>query len=98
VRSHAVRGKSLVTLLRLTESLRGEFVKCYVESIFGRLDIMYHRLSYVSGCIFGRLDIIYYRLPYVSRGVLPLKSLVLYIYQTRCAVNQSSYYSPSIFL
>jgi hypothetical protein len=33
--------------------------------------------------IFGRIDIVYCRLPYVSRGVLPLKTLVLYIYQPR---------------
>jgi hypothetical protein len=31
--------------------------------------------------IFGRVDIMYYRLPYVSRGVLALKTLVLYIYR-----------------
>jgi hypothetical protein len=33
--------------------------------------------------IFGRIDIMYCRLPYVSRGVLPLKTLVLYIYRPR---------------
>jgi hypothetical protein len=33
--------------------------------------------------IFGRIDIMYCRLPYVSRGALPLKTLVLYIYQPR---------------
>jgi hypothetical protein len=33
--------------------------------------------------IFGRIDIMYYRLSYVSRGVLPLKTLVLYIYRPR---------------
>jgi hypothetical protein len=75
-----VRGESLVTLLRLTKRLHGEFVKCYVESIFSRLDIMYHRLSYVSEGIFDRLDIMYYILAYVYGGVLLLKSLVLYIY------------------
>jgi hypothetical protein len=30
--------------------------------------------------IFSKIYIMYYRLPYVSRGVLPLKTLVLYIY------------------
>jgi hypothetical protein len=30
--------------------------------------------------IFGRIDIMYCSLPYVSRGVLPLKTLVPYIY------------------
>jgi hypothetical protein len=33
--------------------------------------------------IFGRIDIMYYRLPYVSGRVLPLKTLVLYIYRSR---------------
>jgi hypothetical protein len=33
--------------------------------------------------IFGMIDIMYCRLPYISRGVLPLKTLVLYIYQPR---------------
>jgi hypothetical protein len=51
--------------------------------------------------IFGRIDIMYSRLPYVSRGVLPLKTLVLYIYWSRCTMqyNQQYYaiYSPYIF-
>jgi hypothetical protein len=33
--------------------------------------------------IFDRIDIMYCTLPYVSRGVLPLKTLVLYIYRPR---------------
>jgi hypothetical protein len=33
--------------------------------------------------IFGRIDIMYCKLPYVSRSVLPLKTLVLYIYRPR---------------
>jgi hypothetical protein len=43
--------------------------------------------------IFGRIDIMYCRLPYVSRGVLPLKTLVLYIYQSRGTMqyNQQLY-------
>jgi hypothetical protein len=43
--------------------------------------------------IFGRIDIMYCRLSYVSRGVLPLKTLVLYIYQPRGTMqyNQQSY-------
>jgi hypothetical protein len=43
--------------------------------------------------IFGRIDIMYYRLPYVSRGVLPLKTLVLYIYRSRGTMqyNQQLY-------
>jgi hypothetical protein len=59
------------------------------KSIFGRLDIMYHRLPYISRGIFGRLDIMYNRLSYVSGGALPSKSLVLYIYQPRGTNNQS---------
>jgi hypothetical protein len=43
--------------------------------------------------IFGRIDIMYCRLPYVSRGVLPLKTLVLYIYRSRGTMqyNQQLY-------
>jgi hypothetical protein len=33
--------------------------------------------------IFGRINIMYCSLPYVSRAVLPLKTLVLYIYRLR---------------
>jgi hypothetical protein len=40
------------------------------------LYILYNRLSQN---IFNRIDIIYYRLSYVSRGVLPLKTLTLFI-------------------
>jgi hypothetical protein len=50
---------------------------------------MYHRLSYVSISIFGKLDIIYHRLSYVFEGVLPFKSLVLYIYWPRGTMDQS---------
>jgi hypothetical protein len=50
---------------------------------------MYHILSYVSVGIFGRLHIMYHRLPYVSEGVLPFKSLVLYIYRSRGTMIQS---------
>jgi hypothetical protein len=59
---------------------------------------MYHKLSYVYGCIFSRLDIMYHRLSYVSRGALPFKSLVLYICRPRHnKINQSfnQFYSPS---
>jgi hypothetical protein len=43
--------------------------------------------------IFGRIDIMYCKLPYVSRGVLPLKTLVLYIYRPRGTMqyNQQLY-------
>jgi hypothetical protein len=44
---------------------------------------MYNRLSYICQDIFGRIDIMYCRLSYVFRGVLPLKTLVLYIYRSR---------------
>jgi hypothetical protein len=37
--------------------------------------------------IFGKIDIVYYRLPYVSRGVLPLKTLILYIYRPRVTIQ-----------
>jgi hypothetical protein len=59
-----------------------------LEDIFGRLDIMYHRLSYISGGIFGRLDIRYHRLPYVSRSALPFKRLVL----NEITINHSTNY------
>jgi hypothetical protein len=32
----------------------------------------------------------YHRLSYISGGVLPLKSLILYIYRPRGTMNQSS--------
>jgi hypothetical protein len=38
--------------------------------------------------IFGRIDIMYCRLSYISGGVLPLKTLVLYIYWPRCIMQQ----------
>jgi hypothetical protein len=43
--------------------------------------------------IFGRIDIMYCRLPYVSRFILPLKTLVLYIYRLRGTMqyNQQLY-------
>jgi hypothetical protein len=45
-------------------------------------------IFYIIDCIyvwdiFSRIDIMYCRLPYVSRDVLPLKTLVLYIYRSR---------------
>jgi hypothetical protein len=55
-------------------------------------------IFYIIDChicrdIFGRIDIMYFRLPYVSRGVLPLKTLVLYIYRSRDTIqyNQQLY-------
>jgi hypothetical protein len=33
--------------------------------------------------IFDKIDIMYCKLPYISRGVLPLKTLVIYIYRPR---------------
>jgi uncharacterized membrane protein len=39
--------------------------------------------------IFDRIDIMYYRLSYVSRGVLPHKTLVLYIYRLRGTMQYS---------
>jgi hypothetical protein len=49
--------------------------------------------SHVCRDIFGRIDIMYCRLPYVYGGVLPLKTLVLYIYRPRCTIqyNQQLY-------
>jgi hypothetical protein len=43
--------------------------------------------------IFGSIDIMYCRLPYVFRGVLPLKTFVLYIYRPRDTMqyNQQLY-------
>jgi hypothetical protein len=48
---------------------------------------------YICWDIFSRIDIMYCRLPYVSRCVLPLKTLVLYIYRPRGTMqyNQQLY-------
>jgi hypothetical protein len=43
--------------------------------VFGRLDIMYHRLTYISGGIFGRLDIMFHRL----HMYLGIKGLIVVI-------------------
>jgi hypothetical protein len=50
--------------------------------------------------IFDRIDIMYSRLPYVSRGVLSLKTLVLYIYRSRGTMqyNQQSYPIYSFYM
>jgi hypothetical protein len=55
-------------------------------------------IFYIIDChicrdIFGRIDIMYCRLSYVSKGVLPLKTLVLYIYRPRSTMqdNQQLY-------
>jgi hypothetical protein len=48
--------------------------------------------------IFGRIDIMYYRLPYVSRSVLPLKTLVLYIYRTRGTMQYNQQFICNLFL
>jgi hypothetical protein len=47
------------------------------------LYILYNRLLYMLGYIIGRMDIMYCRILYVFIGVLPFKTLVLYIYQSR---------------
>jgi hypothetical protein len=44
----------------------------------------------MSQDIFGRIDIMYRRLPYVSKGVLPLTTLVLYIYRSAERHNEKS--------
>jgi hypothetical protein len=61
---------------RITEHrLRGVTVRVYlIGYIFYIIDCHIYR------DIFGRIDIMYCRLPYVSGGVLPLKTLILYIY------------------
>jgi hypothetical protein len=43
--------------------------------------------DHICRIIFGRIDIIYNRLSYVSRCTLPLKTLVLCIYQPRCTIQ-----------
>jgi hypothetical protein len=48
--------------------------------------------------IFGRIDIMYCKLPYVSRSVLPLKTLVLYIYWPRDNAIQSTIIHNLFFL
>jgi hypothetical protein len=70
---------------------------CQFIEFYLRLILQSHRL-WCSRChicqdIFGRIDIIYCTLPYVFRGVLPLKTLVLYIYRPRGTIqyNQQSY-------
>jgi hypothetical protein len=55
----------------------------------GRLDIIYHRLSYVSN-IFDRIYIMYHRLLYVSECALPLNTFILYIYQPRGTINKQA--------
>jgi hypothetical protein len=39
--------------------------------------------GHICRAIFGRIDIMYNRLSYVSRCNLPLKTLILCIYQSR---------------
>jgi hypothetical protein len=49
--------------------------------------------------IFGKIDIIYYKLAYISRCALPLKTLILYIYQSRGTTmqcNTTNNYTQSI--
>jgi hypothetical protein len=64
------------------------YVRVYlIDYIFCIID--YH----VCQDIFDRIDIMYYRLPYVSRGVLPFKTLVVYVYRPSGTIqyNQQLY-------
>jgi hypothetical protein len=73
---------------------------CLIQSVrVYLLDYIFYIIDcYICRDIFGRIDIIYCRLSYIFRGVLPLKTLVLYIYRLRGTMqnNQHSYpiYSP----
>jgi hypothetical protein len=91
------RGKSHVSSVRMAKVCRWTTI-CIQRCLFGRLYILLGYIFCIIYChicrdIFDKIDIMYCRLPYVSRSVLPLKTLVLYIYQARDTIqyNQQSY-------
>jgi hypothetical protein len=56
--SHLKRVSKKKVILREMRELPSPTWAIQIESaIFGRLDIMYHRLPYISGGIFGRLEL-----------------------------------------
>jgi hypothetical protein len=54
------------------------YLICYIFSIID---------CHICRDIFNRIDIMYCRLPFIFGGVLPLKTLVLYIYWLRGTIQ-----------